>query len=155
MRICYSILCFLVIGVCASCSRQGEAPFVEGGDWRPTERVSLQLLAESLRGGNSPLYRAIWTNEDVRHICLKQHPIETITSGWSVYIVDAEGKLIEVNMVSVLAGSRPLRVASISPVRIAFTSSRMNEEEQIAEFTYTQERRRERLREATRKATTE
>ena len=30
IRICISILCFFVIGLCASCSRQAEAPFVEG-----------------------------------------------------------------------------------------------------------------------------
>lgn len=147
IRICISILCFFVIGLCASCSRQAEAPFVEGGDWRPSEQVSLQQLPMLLRPGLHPWYRALWTNGVVRHVCLEHCGIESISASWYVYIFDTEGELIEQNMVDVLSGSRPLRVASISPVRIVFTSSRMNEEEQVAEFSYTKERWPELLRE--------
>ncbi len=149
MRICISILCFLAMVILASCSQKGQSDvsFEEGGNWRSSEQVSLQQLPELLRPGLKPWYRAIWTNGVVRHVCLEHCGVETISAGWYVYIFDAEGKLIEQNMVTARTGHKPRRVASVSPVRIVFAFPGSEEEERIAELDYTKERWPERLRE--------
>jgi hypothetical protein len=107
--------------------------FVKDEHWRLTEEASVRKLpsAFQLRG---PEYRAKWTNGAVRFVCLKPGNLSNLGRAyWRVLVFDEAGALVEHNELIAGDAARPLRVNSLSPLRISFGPG----EETIAELCYT------------------
>lgn len=131
-------------------SQRAGIPFQTGGEWRPREQASLGQLPRAMRAAAHPDYCATWTNGLVRHVCLENNGIPSITTVWTVYVFEADGALIEHNVVCPYTGYTPRRLISVSPLRIVFGHPTRDVEE-VQEPRYTKEKWQEHMREAQRR----
>jgi hypothetical protein len=130
-----------IMGTVCLCSCEAPSPqgvaFEARRQWRPVEKESLSRLPRGFRAHPQPDYRAVWTNGTTRYIYLDEMGIESITAGWTVYVFNEAGDLIEHNSVSAYTGFKPRRVLSISPLRIGFGRPETTSVGEIAELQHT------------------
>lgn len=154
MRALLPVLLVIVVSI-AACSKPLKVgvPFETGTTWRPVEQASLLQIPEFMRPGQSPEYRATWTNGEVRYVCLDCDDFGGISIGWTVYVFDDAGRLIVHN--SITGRDSPLhtprRLLSVSPLRVVFADPNQEDVQEVLEPTYTKEQWQARMRETARR----
>jgi hypothetical protein len=118
MRI-FLVIIFLLAVLSTSCSRSG-VPLQAGGELSVVERQNIVAVHPDFMDWE-PEQSALWTRHGiVRHICLRDGGIGSLTEPYWVVVFDGDGRVVEANIIQAPNPGTAKTVSSVSPLQVAF-----------------------------------